>query len=458
MAGIQLSGLVPGLDTQSIISQLMAVERQPRAGIAREQAASTKRQSLLQELGTKATAVKSAIDALSSASTWLDTQSVTSADETKVSAKRIAGAPPGGYDIAITQLAAAERRTYAYTPPAAAGAMQIRNGDGTLRSSINLAAGATLDDAVSAINSDANANVFAVNVTGKLVLAAKTTGVASTFTAQGAGVGAQVDLVAGQDAQFSIGATNYTRSSNVVEDALPGVQLTLKGKTATGATVGVTVGGPGPDKDAVVGKVKAFVDAYNALVTAARADLSEKGVPKPTSTADVQKGTLFGDSGVVGMLTALRRSASAAIPGLAGLTSLGDVGVSTGTANGGTAVNQDAVDGKLTLDETKLRAALDSNPLGVRKLLGGQSGVTGFAQSFGGVLAPFQGSGGILDQRVSEVGRDLTRIKDKLDTFDARLDAKQARFQKQFTALEKAMQHSQTVGNSLAGYIARNGN
>jgi flagellar capping protein FliD len=33
MAGIQLSGLVSGLDTQSIISQLMAVERQPRTRI-----------------------------------------------------------------------------------------------------------------------------------------------------------------------------------------------------------------------------------------------------------------------------------------------------------------------------------------------------------------------------------------------------------------------------------------
>jgi flagellar hook-associated protein 2 len=454
MAGIQLSGLVSGLDTQSIISQLMAVERHPRTGITLQQSATTKRQSLLQDLGAKMTTLKSAVDALSSAATWADTQSVSSTDETKVAVSRTSGAPPGGYDVAINQLASAERRTYGYTPPATAGALQILNSDGTQRSSINLAAGATLDDAVAAINSDATANVFAVNVSNSLVLAAKTTGVSSGFSAQGMGVGTQTQLVAGQDAQFTIGATSYTRSSNVVTDALPGVQLTLKGKTATGATVGVTVGGPGPDKDAVVGKVKAFVDAYNALVTTARADLSEKTVPKATTAADAQKGTLFGDTGLSAMLSALRTSVGAAIPGLTGLKSLNDIGVSTGAANTGATINGDAVAGLLTVDETKLRSALDSNPLGVRKLLGGTPNVTGFAQSFGAVVAPFQGTGGVLDQRVTEVGKDLTRIKDKLDAFDARMDTRQAYYQKQFTALEQALQKSQTVGNSLASYVA----
>ena len=99
MAGIQLSGLVQGLDTQSIISQLMAVERQPRTRITGEQAQATKRQSLLQDINTKLTTLKTATDDLKSVTTWLDTQSVTSADETKVTATRTAGAAPGGASI-----------------------------------------------------------------------------------------------------------------------------------------------------------------------------------------------------------------------------------------------------------------------------------------------------------------------------------------------------------------------
>jgi flagellar capping protein FliD len=43
-------------------------------------------------------------------------------------------------------------------------------------------------------------------------------------------------------------------------------------------------------------------------------------------------------------------------------------------------------------------------------------------------------------------------MKTRLDDFDTRMTAKQARYQKQFTALEAAMQASQTQSNSLASY------
>ena len=156
------------------------------------------------------------------------------------------------------------------------------------------------------------------------------------------------------------------------------MQFTLKGKTAVGATVGVTVGTPGPDKDAIVTKVKAFVTAYNDVVKTARADLTEKPVINGKTTADVQKGTLFGDSGLNAMLSQFRSTLSAPIDGLTGLKSMGDIGISTGAANKGSTLNQDAIDGLLTVDETKLRASLDADPNGVRALLGGVSGTTGF--------------------------------------------------------------------------------
>jgi flagellar hook-associated protein 2 len=456
VAGIQLSGLVSGLDTQSIISQLMAVERQPRTRIATEQSQVSKRQSLLQDISTKLTTLKSANDDLKSALTWLDTQTVSSADESKVAITRTGGAPPGGYDLSISRLASAERATYDFQPPAADGPLTIYDADGTtVRATVNLTAGATVDDAVAAINASTDANLYAVNVNGDLVLSAKTTGAGSGFSV--AGAGAETDRVAGQDAAFRIGSTDYTRSSNVVTDALPGVQLTLKGKTSGTDTVGLTIGAPGPDKDAIVAKVKAFVDAYNAVVTTTRADLTEKTVPNATTTADQLKGTLFGDSGLSGMLTSLRSAVGASVTGLSGLTSLADLGISTGAANSGATVNADSVAGKLTLDTAKLTAALDANPLGVRKLLGGVAGTDGFPQAFGAALNPFTGTDGVLAQRISSAGADLTRIKDKLDQFDARMDLKQAFYQKQFTALETALQQSQSVGNSLASYLGSSG-
>jgi flagellar hook-associated protein 2 len=453
MAGIQLSGLSSGLDTASIISQLMTLERQPRTRITNDQTAVTKRQSLLQDLNTKLTALKSANDDLKSAGTWLDTQSVETGDATKFTATRTGGAPPGGYEIGVNQLATAERVTYDWKDLTADGPLTFLNKDGTQRASIGLQAGATVDDAVAAINSSTDANLYAVNVNGDLVLAAKTTGDSSAFSVTGAG--AELDRVVGLNAKITVNGTAVERQTNTITDALPGVTLNLKAKTAAVSTVGLTIGAPGPDAAAITTKVQNFVNAYNALVTTTRADLDEKRVPNATTTADVQKGTLFGDTGLSSMLSQFRSVVGASIQGLTGLTSLADIGVSTGAANSGSAVNRDSVDGKLTLDKDKLTAALTSNPLGVRKLLGGLSGTGGFSQAFATAIAPLQGTGGIFDTRIGSATKELDDIKGKLTTFDARMDAKEAVYQKKFTALETALQKSQSVGNSLAGYIAR---
>src|ERR1700712_1708411 len=146
MAGIQLSGLVSGIDTQSIISQLMTIEKAPRTKITLNQDATTKRQSLLQDLSTKLTTLKSTNDDLKSVLSWLDTQTVESADTSKVTVSRTGGAPPGGYDVTIGQLASAERQTFSFASPSADGTLDIANADGTARASIPLKAGATIDD------------------------------------------------------------------------------------------------------------------------------------------------------------------------------------------------------------------------------------------------------------------------------------------------------------------------
>ena len=57
----------------------------------------------------------------------------------------------------------------------------------------------------------------------------------------------------------------------MVENAIPGVRLTLKGVTTAPATVTVTE--PALDRDAIKSKVKAFVDAYNAVVDTTRSKL-----------------------------------------------------------------------------------------------------------------------------------------------------------------------------------------
>jgi flagellar hook-associated protein 2 len=453
MAGIQLSGLASGIDTGSIIDQLMSIERIPRTKITNDQAATTKRQSLLQDISTKLTSLKFANDDLKSALTWMDTQTVESADTSKFTVTRTAGAAPGGYDVQVNQLASAERQTYGFVAPAADGTLDIANADGTARVSVAVKAGDDLDDVVGAINSNSQSGLYAVNVNGSLVLSSKTTGDTSGFSVSGAGVGTQTERVAGQNAKVTINGTTYERQTNTITDALPGVSITLKGKTTGTDTVGLTVGGPGPNKDQIVAKIKSFVTAYNDLVTATRADLTEKPIVKASTSDDVQKGTLFGDSGLSTMLSQFRTTLSAAVDGLSGTyKSMTDIGVSTGAASA--SINQDALDGKLTLDETKLRAALDTDPQAVRTLMGGMAGTDGFSQAFGKILSNYQGSGGLIQARIASATSDLSSLATKLTNFDARMDAKQALLQKQFTAMETALQSSNAAGSRLSSFMA----
>src|ERR671930_273466 len=91
---------------------------------------------------------------------FADTQTVDSSDPSKVTATRTGGTGPGGYTIAVTQLASATQTSYAWSAPTAD--WQIGG--------VTIHAGTSLDDAVGLINGDAKATVYAANVSGRLVL------------------------------------------------------------------------------------------------------------------------------------------------------------------------------------------------------------------------------------------------------------------------------------------------
>ncbi len=124
-----------------------------------------------------------------------------------------------------------------------------------------------------------------MNVGGRLAISSKTTGAAAAATATGGAVSNGTTL-AGADAAFTVDGVAYTPPTNVVTDALPGVELTLKGASSGTA---VTVSPPGPSKDAVVEAAKNFVTAYNATVDAIRSRTSEQRVPTAATVADARK-------------------------------------------------------------------------------------------------------------------------------------------------------------------------
>ena len=233
MAGIQVGGLASGMDTESIITQLMSIEQAPRNRTARQQVTVQARQDALRAIDTKLTNLKLAAGDLRSIALWSPKQTVTSGTEGVLSARQLTGAAPGGYTVSVSSLASADSRTYAWNAGGGTVSVDYKAGDANTTQTKNFdLTGMSLDDAVSTVNSDATSPVWAVNVGGKLSLSRRETGDHDTwgFAASGTAVGATTSTRDGQDATYTVAgdATTYTSHTNVATEGLPGVELTFK--------------------------------------------------------------------------------------------------------------------------------------------------------------------------------------------------------------------------------------
>jgi flagellar hook-associated protein 2 len=447
-SGIQFTGLASGLDTEAIINQLMAIERQPRTRLTLKQATAQAQEDSLNAIGTKLTSLSLSTTGLSSAALWEPTQSVDTTDATKVTARRTGGAGPGGYQVAVTSLASSEQRTFTLGDTSVASTLTLKGAWQTTGADVSVPAGASVDQVVAAINGRSDAPVYAVNVNGSLVLSSKKTGAGFGFTVSGDTQLTGTSVKAGADAVYSVDGVAKTSATNVVSDGIPGVELTLRAPTSSAVTV--NVGTPAPDKAQTIAAVKAFISDYNDLVTKVRAELSEKRVANPQTTSDAQKGDLFGDPMLSSMLDGMREVISGTV---VGDKTLADIGISTGKATGA-AATADSIDGKLTLDENALSAALDDDPAAVQKLLGGMLDTPGFAQAFTAKLTPITRADGLLQARIDAADSSIKTIKDQLDDMDRRLSMREDHLRKQFSALELALQRSQSQSTDLASRLA----
>jgi flagellar hook-associated protein 2 len=450
VAGLTLGGLTSGLDTQSVIDQLIAVDRQPEGRLKLKESALQARQSTLTDVASRLRTLLGAAKDLGSVATWANVQTLDVSDTTKLTATRLSGAAPGGHELAVANLARSEQRSYAFTP----GAATLDIGPDT-----HIELGATDDGQAAAdkINAATTSPFYAVFVKDpdgvaakdRLVLSRKDTGYYDprTLTVGGAAWTSTETVTAGVDASFTVdgGATQHSRS-NVVSSAIPGLQLTLK---ATGTTA-VTVGAPGPDNDAVKAKVQAFVDQYNSTVDFIRGKVTEKRVPNATTETDARKGAVFADTQLTGLLSQLRNIISEKT-GVAGqVASFGDLGVSTGTGSGGKS-SADALAGKLTLDAAKLTDALQSKRLDAKDFL--TNTTNGISAKLTKLLDPVAKFDGLVDVRSRQAGDEATGIEDQIARIEDRLTQKSDRLKAQFAAMEQALSQSQSQGSWLAAQL-----
>lgn len=162
--------------------------------------------------------------------------------------------------------------------------------------------------------------------------------------------GVSREIVAGEDARLSVDGTVFTRDTNVVDDIIAGVTLSLAETTDSPVTVQVE-----QDVDAAVEAVGGLVDAYNEIAGFVAEQFSGKGAEDGESTPP-----LSGDAILRQMSTRVRSAmASRIAPEVGGdVLRLADVGVEIER------------DGRFSFDEGTLRDRLAADPAAVERLFG----------------------------------------------------------------------------------------
>jgi len=467
---LQVTGLASGLDTNAIVTALMAAQQQQVTNLTNQQTGLTAMNTQLTNIQAALTKVATDAQALGNPSLFAYTQTINSTNPTLIGATATSsnGAVVGGYQVSVTQLASASQRTYQFTSPTSADTVTI---DGQ---QISLAAGASAQDLVNAINSNTKATVWATvtaspnNGPATVVLSDRATGApaaAGSFIAVSDTAGSLSEQTqyaqAGVDAQYSIngGATQYS-SSNTISGAavtgtpnsttnsgatqtIPGVSLSLNG--VTGSTpVTVTVGTPAPSAQNIQTAVQQFITDYNAAITTIQTQLTQA----PSST-DPTQGTLFGDSDLQQLLSNMRKQMDATVGGLTGaVSSMLDIGVSTGVASGSSAPSQSSISGDLTLDATALTQALTTNGSAVKSML--QSWSINFSFMVNNEASP----GGTISSRIQGDDTQISYLTTQISNLNAANAAKQQELVNEFAQMEATLSSNQSTSSWLTSQIA----
>jgi flagellar hook-associated protein 2 len=462
ITGASISGLASGLDTASIISSLLQIEKQPQIRIQQKITQEQARQQSLKDVLTQLQTLTTAYQKLTDIGSWADVQSVVSTDEAHVSATRTAGAAAGSYQVDIVNLARANQYTGSGVSAAAADdTIAIKVGSTT--TNVDIKAGDTLDVIAGKINTTTDSPVYASVFNGNIVLSNKQTGLANKIASVTTGGTSGLsfgETQAALDASFKVDGTSYTRGSNVVTDVLPGISLALKG-IETGATI--TVGSPAPDTDTITKNLQSFVTQYNTTLEFLLNKVNEAAPDTTSGTAPAQD-PLHGDAAIKGLISQLRNSFSDIIQGRPGtMQSLVQAGLSTGKPTGTGSLSSDAIDGKLTLDTATFSSALTSNFSNVKALFTNVTGsyaTEGLGQRLNDLIKPWtasSASNGLLNSRIDNETKTISDLQGQSANWDVRLQTRQQMLQAQFTAMEVALGKAQSQSAWLDGQIAQLG-
>ena len=456
---MSVDGLVSGMDTTSLIKQLIQAEAAPQTALKARLSATQSAASAYRTVNTTFLAITAAAEALTSSALTTSRKATSSNPAVTASAAPTAIT---GSSLTFTVTALASTQTIVSKTQWASPTTDVRTVEpawpieildslGASKGTVDVAPGATLADAVTAIN-DADLGVRAailkVGDSYRLQLTSETGGAAGGFVVKSATEDAVtagsgfVQTSPGQDATLDLGGgLTATSSTNTFADLLAGVSVTVSKVDATPATLSVST-----DTDGVTGKVQTLVDAVNAA-------LAE--VKRATSNTTGSTATLKGDSSLTSLAGRLLDAVSAA------------VGADGSAARVGFQLTRD---GKITFDKAKFTTALKDDPalasrmvsgtpasLGVDGVVGGGDDVAAVSGIAGRLLAVSKAASDATTGSIVALANGKESLakdyQSRIAAWDLRLVKRKETLTRQFTAMETALSSLKNQSTWLAGQI-----
>ena len=494
---MRISGLNSGMDTEQIIKDIMTAQRIPVDRVFQQKVKAEWQRDAYRDVNTKLSRFRNFAFDMRLSST-LQKYTATSSRTDILSASATGRAQPGTYDLEVTQLAKSARYVSddvdlwkpvepgesgddGTTPPELKHTeFSMQAADGKTMVEIKIGDKDTLADIAAKINSNKELGISAFVHGESISFTTTATGAEAAIVGDKAfndifgmepalGENELREYGRGQDAIVKINGLETTQSSNTFD--VNGVTVNLLDAVEEGDPVKVRIE-VRQDVDAVVDKVKEFVNMYNELVDelnlatrekvyrdfppltdAQRADLSDKEIEIWEEKA--KSGLLRSDSIVSSVLSEMRLALGAAVKDKDGNTmTLAQIGITTGSWY---------EYGRLNINEDKLRSAIEENPDVVQNLFaqGGDEGSEpGISRRISSVLDSgmkrLENTAG-----KASISYDQSFLGERIRDYESRLSAMEERLLRyeqsqwaKFTAMERVLGQLYSQGDWLTQQLA----
>jgi flagellar hook-associated protein 2 len=470
MATISSLGLGSGLDSEGIVTKLVALEKQPLKALETKAAFVQQQISAMGQIQSQFSSLADAAAAMAQAPAWTG-RNASSSNPKAAEITVTSSAAATSFTLDVDQLASSQSIASAQIDSGTAvgaGTLLLRLGTwssgpttfspkvGSADISIDVTAADTVASVaakINALNSGVVATAFNDGTKDRLLLRSKDTGAAGGFRLQASvdadsvtnddsGVsrlafdpeagsfgmaGPSAGTVQyGSDAKARINGLAVTSTTNSLTGNIPGVTINLLSTTTTnygqlGETLSPATLNVSEDVTLAVKNVQSFVTAYNTLAKS----LSEiTKYDEATKTASLFQG----DTMVLGMQSVLRSIASSVSSGGA-YQRLADVGLTR------------QLDGTFSMDTAKLAAAAN-NGTELQKLFvtnNSNAATNGFALKFRDFAQGVLKTGGAVKNKNTALDTVLKRNQSDQDRITARADAFETRLRKQYSSLDAKM-------------------